>query len=292
MMDNSYLAILGNSPANLITSSIAGIVGLIIGSFLNVVIYRIPKMMQREVDNFVAEHNGQPLPHQDVFNLMLPRSACPHCGHQIRAIENIPIFSYIALRGRCAACKAPISVRYPVIEFLTAAISFGMIWHFGLGPAGLASLVFAYFLIALAWIDFDTQLLPDNLTLPLLWGGLLVNTQGVFCSLNSAVLGAAIGYGSLWIVYWVFKLITGKEGMGYGDFKLLAAIGAWCGWTILPAVILFSSLAGAVIGISLIWLTKRDRTIPIPFGPYLAIAGLFMLPFGRFVVEQYFGVML
>lgn len=290
MMD--YFALLGNSPANLITSSIAALVGLVIGSFLNVVIYRMPKMMQREVDNFVAEHNGQVIPHQGVFNLNLPRSACPHCGHPISAIENIPLLSYIALRGRCAACEAPISIRYPAVELLTAVVSFGLIWHFGLRPAGFYSLVFAYCLIALAWIDFDTQLLPDNLTLPLLWIGLLVNAQGTFTSLNSAVLGAVMGYGTLWVVYWVFKLITGKEGMGYGDFKLLAAIGAWCGWAVLPLVILFSSLAGAAIGISLIWFAKRDRSIPIPFGPYLAIAGLFALPFGRHLVESYFGVML
>lgn len=294
ILDNLYFAAYGMpaSVANIVVSSVAGIFGLLIGSFLNVVIYRVPKMMQREVDNYVAEHTGQELPHQDVFNLMLPRSACPHCGHQISALENIPVLSFIVLRGRCAECKAPISTRYPLVELLTAFISFGCIWHFGPGLAGLYSLIFAYFLIALALIDFDTQFLPDNLTLPLLWVGLLVNTQGVFCSLNEAVLGAAIGYGLLWIVYWVFKLVTGKEGMGYGDFKLLAALGAWCGWTLLPAIILFSSLAGAIIGIGLIWFRKHDRAIPIPFGPYLAIAGLVMLPFGRTIVEKHLGIML
>jgi leader peptidase (prepilin peptidase)/N-methyltransferase len=175
---------------------------------------------------------------------------------------------------------------------LTACVSFGFIWHFGAGLAGLASLVFVYFLIALALIDFDTQLLPDDLTLPLLWGGLLINTQGVFCSLSAAVYGAALGYVSLWLVYWVFKFATGKEGMGYGDFKLLAALGAWCGWTSLPLIILFSSLAGALIGISLIYFAKRGRDIPIPFGPYLVIAGLLMLPFGQTMTQQYLGIIL
>jgi leader peptidase (prepilin peptidase)/N-methyltransferase len=291
-MDHLYFAAYGNMPANLYISLVAGIFGLLIGSFLNVVIYRVPKMMQREIDNYVAEHNGQELPHQNEFNLMLPRSACPHCGHQISAIENIPILSFIALRGKCSACKAPISIRYPLIELLTGLVSFGLIWHFGLGLAGISSLIFAYFLIALAMIDFDTQLLPDNLTLPLMWCGLLVNTLGIFTSLSSAVLGAAIGYGSLWIIYWIFKLVTGKEGMGYGDFKLLAALGAWGGWALLPAIILFSSLAGAIIGTCLIWSGKHNRAHPIPFGPYLAIAGLVMLPFGRVIVEKHLGIML
>lgn len=282
----------GSMPANWVISTVAGIFGLIFGSFLNVVIYRVPKMMQREIDNYVAEHQGQELPHQDVFNLVLPRSTCPHCGHQIGALENIPVLSFLALRAKCSACKAPISVRYPLVELLTALISFGLIWHFGMGLAGLASLVFAYFLIALALIDFDTQLLPDSLTLPLLWCGLLVNTLGIFTSLTSAVLGAALGYGLLWIVYWAFKLVTGKEGMGYGDFKLLAALGAWCGWAVLPAIILFSSLAGAIVGLILIGLGKHHRSKPIPFGPYLVIAGLIMLPFGRRIVEQYLGVLL
>ena len=286
MVDSIYFAASQNLPASLI----AALFGLLIGSFLNVVIYRIPKMMQRGFDNYLAEQTEQPLPHQDQFNLVLPRSACPHCGHQITAIENIPVLSYLALRGRCSGCKAPISPRYPLVELLSALISFGLVWHFGTGPAGLASLVFAYFLIALALIDFDTQLLPDQLTLPLMWGGLLLNTQAVFCSLQSAVIGAACGYLSLWLIYWVFKLTTGKEGMGYGDFKLLAALGAWFGWALLPMTILLSSLAGAIIGIALIAITKRGRDVPIPFGPYLAIAGLIILPFGPLLTEQYFGM--
>lgn len=288
ILDSLYITTSGN----LLASLIAALFGLLTGSFLNVVIYRIPKMMQRDVDNFIAEQNGQELPHHNVFNLMLPRSACPHCGHQISALENIPVISFLALRGSCSKCKMPISIRYLLIESLTALISFGLIWHFGVGIAGLFSLVFAYFLIALALIDFDTQLLPDDLTLPLLWCGLLVNSEGIFCSLHSAVLGAAIGYGALWLIYWIFKLVTGKEGMGHGDFKLLAALGAWCGWTILPVIILFSSLAGALVGMSLIWFAKRDRAIPIPFGPYLAIAGLTMLPFGQLITYHYLGIVL
>lgn len=278
------------APGIFINSLFAGVIGLLIGSFLNVVVYRVPKMMQREFDNYLAEQSGKELPHQDVFNLSLPRSACPHCGHQITAIENIPVLSYLALRAKCSACKAPISMRYPFVELLTAFISFGLIWHFGLGLAGIASLVFAYFLIALSLIDFDTQLLPDDLTLPLLWCGLLINTQNVFCSLQSAVVGAAAGYGILWVVYWLFKLVTGKEGMGHGDFKLLAALGAWCGWTMLPIIILFSSLAGTIVGVSLILFAKHDRAKPIPFGPYLAIAGLIALPYGHFVLEKYVGI--
>ncbi|PRC91397.1 prepilin peptidase [Solimicrobium silvestre] len=288
MIFDLYIVAARNLPASLI----AGLFGLLIGSFLNVVIYRVPKMMQRDFDNYVAEQSGHELPHQDMFNLMLPRSACPQCGHKISAIENIPVLSFIALRGRCAGCKTPISMRYPLVEMLTALVSFGLVWHFGTGLAGISSLVFGYLLIALALIDFDTQLLPDDLTLPLLWCGLLINTQGVFCSLNSAVLGAAIGYISLWSIYWIFKLVTGKEGMGYGDFKLLAALGAWCGWTVLPVIILCSSLAGAIIGLSLIWFAKRGRDIPMPFGPYLAIAGLVMLPFGQLITQKYLGIVL
>lgn len=290
IVDNSYF-VAGHLPVPFVIT-VAGIIGLLMGSFLNVVIYRVPKMMQREVENFVAEHNEQELPHQDVFNLILPRSACPHCKHQIKAIENIPVLSFIALRGKCSVCKTPISRRYPLVELLTALISMGLISHFGPSVAGLASLVFAYFLIALALIDFDTQFLPDNLTLPLLWCGLLVNVYGVFCSLNEAVLGAAIGYGALWVVYWAFKLVTGKEGMGYGDFKLLAALGAWGGWALLPAIILFSSLAGTLIGICLIWSGKHERAKPMPFGPYLAVAGLIALPFGRMIVERHLGILL
>jgi leader peptidase (prepilin peptidase)/N-methyltransferase len=288
IVDSIYFA----EPGNLTASLVAGLFGLIFGSFLNVVIYRVPKMMQREFDNYVAEQGGQPLPHQDQFNLMVPRSACPHCGHQISAAENIPVLSYLALRGKCAGCHAPISMRYPLVEMLTGLIACIYAWHFGTGAAGLASMVFAFFLIALALIDFDTQFLPDDLTLPLMWCGLLVNVGHVFCSLSSAVLGAAAGYLLLWAVYWLFKLATGKEGMGYGDFKLLAALGAWFGWTVLPVTVLTASLAGAVIGIGMIVLGKTKRETPMPFGPYLAVAGLLMLPCGQLITQKYLGIML
>lgn len=268
----------------------AGIVGLLIGSFLNVVIHRLPKMMQRESDNYVAQESDRPLPHTDRYNLMVPRSACPHCGHQITALENIPVLSYLFLRGKCVACKAPISPRYPVVELLTGALSALLIWHFGSGLAGLATLVFAYLLIAMTFIDADTQLLPDDLTLPLLWLGLLVNLNGAFVPLADAVIGAAAGYLALWSIYWVFKLATGKEGMGYGDFKLLAALGAWLGWKMLPVIILLSSLVGAVVGIALIVFARHGRDKPIPFGPYLAVAGMITLFYGKALVQAYLGL--
>jgi leader peptidase (prepilin peptidase)/N-methyltransferase len=254
--------------------------GLLIGSFLNVVIYRLPKMMQRESDNYVAQEMGKELPHTDRFNLMVPRSRCPHCGHQITSLENIPVISYLVLRGKCRACKAPISPRYPAIELLTGVLSGLVVWHFGSGTMGLAALLFTWLLLAMTFIDFDTQLLPDDLTYPLLWAGLLVNLNGTFVPLHDAVIGAAAGYLALWSIYWLFKLATGKEGMGYGDFKLLAALGAWLGWTMLPIVILLSSVVGAVVGISLIVIAKRGRDKPIPFGPYLAAAGLIALLYG------------
>jgi leader peptidase (prepilin peptidase)/N-methyltransferase len=268
------------APANLAISLIAGLFGLLIGSFLNVVIYRVPKMMQRESDNYVASESGLPLPHADQFNLMLPRSCCPQCGHQITALENIPLLSYLVLRAKCSACKAPIPIRYPVVELITGLLSALLVWHFGSGWTGLATLFFAYSLIAMTFIDADTQLLPDDLTLPLLWIGLLVNLNGTFVPLRDAVIGAAAGYLVLWSIYWLFKLATGKEGMGYGDFKLLAALGAWLGWTMLPTIVLLSSLVGALVGISLIVFTQHGRDKPIPFGPYLAVAGMIALLYG------------
>ncbi|MES2257799.1 MAG: A24 family peptidase [Pseudomonadota bacterium] len=268
------------APATLSAALAAGLFGLMFGSFLNVVIHRIPKMMQRESDNYVAAESGRALPHEDRYNLMVPRSACPHCGHQITALENIPVVSYLVLRGKCSSCKAPISARYPVIEALTGLLSVALIWQFGSGLAGLSTLFFAYCLIAMTFIDADTQLLPDDLTYPLLWAGLLVNLNGTFVPLRDAVIGAAAGYLALWSIYWLFKLATGKEGMGYGDFKLLAALGAWLGWTMLPTIILLSSIVGALVGISLIVFTKRGRDNPIPFGPYLAAAGMIALMFG------------
>ena len=268
------------APANMLVSLVAGLFGLLFGSFLNVVIYRVPKMMQRESDNYVAAESGLELPHTDHFSLVAPRSSCPHCGHRITALENIPVLSYLVLRGKCSACKAPISARYPAVELLTGALSALLIWHFGSGWTGLSTLFFLYCLVAMTFIDADTQLLPDDLTYPLLWAGLLINLNGTFVPLHDAVIGAAAGYLALWSIYWGFKLATGKEGMGYGDFKLLAALGAWLGWTMLPTIILLSSVVGAVVGISLIVFTKRGRDNPIPFGPYLAAAGLIALLYG------------
>jgi leader peptidase (prepilin peptidase) / N-methyltransferase len=276
------------AAGSLLPTVIAAIFGLLIGSFLNVVIHRLPIMMQRESDNYVAHESGQPLPHTDRYNLVVPRSACPQCKHQIGALENVPVLSYLALRGKCASCKTPISARYPIVEAFTGAVSALLIWHFGSGWAGLATLVFAYLLIAMTFIDADTQLLPDDLTLSLLWIGLLLNLAGLFVPLSEAVIGAAAGYLSLWLIYWAFKLLTGKEGMGYGDFKLLAALGAWLGWKMLPVIILFSSLVGAVVGIALIVFARRGRDIPIPFGPYLAAAGLLALLYGHRIMETYF----
>lgn len=258
--------------------------GLIIGSFLNVVIHRLPKMMERdwlrqcqELQNpgsSPADENGAR------YNLVVPRSACPACGHQITALENIPLISYAFLRGKCAGCKTPISLRYPLIEALTGLLAGAVAWKFGVSSTALAALVFTFALIALTFIDFDTQLLPDDITLPLLWLGLLFNIGGGFTDLQSAVVGAMAGYLILWSIYWLFKLVTGKEGMGYGDFKLLAAIGAWFGWQLLPAVILLSSVVGSVIGIGLMVLARHGREVPIPFGPYLALGGIAALFWG------------
>jgi leader peptidase (prepilin peptidase)/N-methyltransferase len=282
--------LLWSAPAgSVLPAVVAGVFGLLIGSFLNVVIHRIPKMMQRESDNYVASESGQPIPHEDRYNLIVPRSACPQCGHKISALHNIPVLSYVAIGGKCTACKTPISIRYPIIELLSGLLSALLIWHFGSGVLGLSSLLFTYLLIALTFIDADTQLLPDDLTLSLLWLGLLVNLNATFVPLHEAVIGAAAGYLVLWSIYWLFKLLTGREGMGYGDFKLLAALGAWLGWKMLPVIILLSSLVGAVVGIALIVLAKRGRDIPIPFGPYLAAAGMIALVYGQSLAETYLG---
>lgn len=273
-------------PATLSATLVAALFGLLVGSFLNVVIHRIPKMMQRESDNYVAQESGKEPPHTDCYNLMVPRSSCPHCGHQITALENIPVVSWLALRGKCRKCKAPISARYPAVELLTGILAGVLVWTFGSGLAGLATLLFLFLLVAMTFIDIDTQLLPDDLTYPLLWAGLLVNLHGTFVPLQDAVVGAAAGYLVLWSVYWLFKLVTGKEGMGYGDFKLLAALGAWLGWQMLPTIILLSSVVGAIVGISLIVFAKRGRDKPIPFGPYLAAAGLIALLYGSAISAQ------
>ncbi len=268
------------APATLAATLAAALFGLLIGSFLNVVVYRLPVMAQRELDNYIAHEAGKELPHPDRFNLMVPRSACPHCGHRITALENIPIVSWLFLRGKCSACKAPISARYPIVEAVTGLLSAVLVWNLGSGWLGLAGLAFTYFLIAMTLIDYDTKTLPDDLTYPLLWLGLLINLNGTIVPLRDAVIGAMAGYVSLWAVYWLFKLVTGKEGMGYGDFKLLAALGAWMGWAMLPTIIILSSVVGALVGISLIVFARRDRNNPIPFGPYLAAAGMIALLYG------------
>jgi leader peptidase (prepilin peptidase)/N-methyltransferase len=278
-------------PGSLAAALVAGLFGLLIGSFLNVVIYRVPKMYQRAWENEVAEEAGQPLPHTDRFNLMVPRSGCPHCGHRITALENIPVVSYLVLRGKCSSCKAPISPRYPIIEAVTGLLSAVVVWHFGTGLLGIGALVFLYMLVAMTWIDYDTYMLPDNMTLPLMWLGLLINLNGTLVPLHDAVIGAAAGYMALWSIYWLFKLVTGKEGMGYGDFKLLAALGAWMGWTMLPTIILLSSVVGAAVGLSLIAFAGRDRDKHIPFGPYLAGAGLLALLYGERIGQLFRGFM-
>jgi leader peptidase (prepilin peptidase) / N-methyltransferase len=272
---------------------LAVVLGLLVGSFLNVVIHRLPKMMERDWREQCAEiatnRNSSPETSetQPAYNLVVPRSACPSCGHQITAIENIPVFSYVALRGRCRKCGAKISPRYPIVEALTGLLSGLIAWHFGFGWAGLSALLLLWALIALTFIDADTQLLPDDITLPLIWLGLIVNINHTFTDLTSAVLGAVFGYLALWTVYWVFKLLTKKEGMGYGDFKLLAALGAWLGWQMLPLVILLSSVVGAGVGIILIVLARMGRNIPLPFGPYLAMAGLVALLWGKSIMDSY-----
>ena len=268
---------------------LAGAVGLLVGSFLNVVIHRLPQMLERGWAAQCAEMRGEELPVEPAYNLVVPRSRCPACGHGITALENIPVVSWLVLGGKCSACKAPISVRYPVVEILGGAIAVAALLAFGLGAKGFAAAGLLWTLLALTCIDFDTQLLPDDLTLPLLWAGLLVNLSGTFAPLSSAVIGAAAGYLSLWSIYWLFKLIRGKEGMGFGDFKLLAALGAWTGWQTLPLILLVSAGSGAVIGLAGIWLAGKGREARIPFGPYLAAGGFVALVWGREAVVAYLG---
>lgn len=263
------------------------VLGLLIGSFLNVVIHRLPKMMEAEWQAQCAELRGETVPEIPRYNLWTPRSACPHCGHAIKALENIPVLSWLWLRGRCSGCGAPISVRYPLVELLTAALSAAVAWKWGASVETAGALLLVWTLVALAFIDLDTTLLPDSLTLPLVWLGLLFNLGGHFASLPDAVIGAIAGYLVLWSVYWLFKLVTGKEGMGFGDFKLLAALGAWLGWQLLPITILLSSVVGAAVGIAMILLIKHDRRVPIPFGPYLAGGGVVALFFGADLTRAY-----
>ena len=309
----------GYSENALFLTIACGLLGLIVGSFLNVVIHRLPKMLERDWKHeavlLIADYlptnlqeslqswwkNDETGHSAQRYNLATPRSSCPHCGHFISAVENIPVLSYLALRGRCSQCKAPISVRYPLVELLTGALSAGIAWHFGYGLACLGALVFVWCMVALCFIDLDTMLLPDDITLPLLWLGLILNVDGVFTSLPNAVFGAAAGYLVLWSVYWLyfgFKTVTNRllkrddirEGMGFGDFKLLAATGAWFGWQVLPVVILLSSLVGAIVGISLIVFTRHGRETPIPFGPYLAAAGVLALFFGKQLTSLLMGL--
>jgi leader peptidase (prepilin peptidase)/N-methyltransferase len=256
------------------------LVGLCVGSFLNVVVHRLPKMLERRWRADCADLAGRPAPDEPVYNLAVPRSACPACGHRITAVENIPLVSWLALSGRCRACKARISARYPLVELLAGLLAAAAIWRFGATPQGFAACALLWTLLALTFIDVDTQYLPDDLTLPLLWGGLIANLAGLFVPLQEAVAGAIAGYLVLWSIYWLFKLIRGKEGMGYGDFKLLGALGAWLGWKMLPLIVLLSSVVGAVVGITLIVFKGRDHQIPLAFGPYLAAAGAIALFFG------------
>ncbi len=281
----SAVALLQSSPAVLITTCV--LLGLCTGSFLNVVIHRMPRMMERRWRAECAELNGQEAPTAERYDLVAPRSSCPACGHRITAAENIPLLSYLALRGKCSACGVAISPRYPMVEALTGLLSGYAAWQLGFTFATAGALVFIWAMIALAFIDLDTFYLPDDITLPLLWAGLLFNLSGGFTDLASAVTATVAGYLTLWLVYWAFKLATGKEGMGYGDFKLLAAIGAWLGWKVLPLVVVLSSFVGAVVGVLLIVIARRGRNVPIPFGPYLAVAGIIALFHGEALTRRY-----
>ena len=278
-----------------VATGVAVFFGLMIGSFLNVVIHRMPRMMERqwrEECSQLDDPEGTPAAASSTaaaerYNLIVPRSRCPSCSRPIRAIENIPLVSYLVLGGRCAGCKSGISLRYPFVELLSGVMAGLCVWRFGPTLAGIGAMLFVFAMIALTFIDLDTFYLPDDITLPLLWAGLLFSLADAHTALSAAVIGAACGYLSLWSVYWAFKLLTGKEGMGYGDFKLLAAIGAWLGWQMLPLVILLSSLVGAVIGIGLMIFAKHGREMPLPFGPYLAIAGVIALFGGQAINRQY-----
>jgi leader peptidase (prepilin peptidase)/N-methyltransferase len=288
-----FLQALQTIPAVLYAT--AGFVGLCVGSFLNVVIYRLPRMMEAQWRAECAALAAEPAGAQaepsraEPFNLVKPASRCPACGTAIKARHNVPVLGWLWLRGRCAACRAPISARYPAVEAAAGLLAVFMAWRFGPTGAALAAMAFAWALLALTFIDFDTQLLPDDITLPLLWLGLIANAFGTFTDLRSAVFGAIAGYMLLWLVYWGFRLVAGKEGMGYGDFKLLGALGAWTGWQVLPFIVLVSAGAGAAIGGLLLWRSKSGRDTRIPFGPYLALGGLAGLLWGRAAVTAWLG---
>jgi leader peptidase (prepilin peptidase) / N-methyltransferase len=303
-MLNDLAALFAGEPV--LFAGSAFVLGLTIGSFLNVIIYRLPIMLDREwrlqaadllqpASAAVPASATPAVPER--FTLSTPRSACPNCKAPIKAWQNVPVVSWLVLRGRCASCKAKISVRYPVVELATGILSAWVAWHFGFGAAAGCALVVTWTLIALTGIDIDYQLLPDNLTLPLMWAGLLAavvlgSTPGVALpvSATDAIIGATAGYVSLWLVFHAFKLVTGKEGMGYGDFKLFAALGAWLGWKVLPLVIILSAATGAVLGILMIALRGRDRSAPMPFGPYLAAAGWLAMMYGDSLVNGYLRV--
>jgi leader peptidase (prepilin peptidase) / N-methyltransferase len=286
------VALLAASPA--LFAAAAFLFGLAIGSFLNVVIHRLPRILERQWRAQAAELEARPaLNDGERYDLVRPRSRCPACNAQIRGIHNVPVLSYLALRGRCAACRAPISVRYPLVELATATAFAAIAWHFGFGASALLALVFTAYLVALAGIDIDRQLLPDVLTVPLLWFGLLASLWLAPAAavppapLRDAVIGAAAGYGFLWLVFQVFRLVTGKEGMGYGDFKLFAAVGAWLGWQMLPIVLILAAVAGAAIGLALMAIQRLGRGVPIPFGPYLAGAAWVALLWGPAIRDRY-----
>lgn len=291
----NLLDVLQHEPVLYLTTVF--ILGLLVGSFLNVVIYRLPVMLKQQWRNdcetFLAEADNE-TPEitktariDQPFNLIHPRSRCPHCDHKISAWENIPVISYLLLKGRCSSCKTPISVRYPFIEALSGLLVFTVAWQLGFGLQATFGIVLTWVLVALTFIDLDHFYLPDNITLPFLWLGLLINIGATFVNLSSAVIGAIVGYLSLWSVYQLFKRLTGKEGMGYGDFKLLALLGAWMGWQMLPVIIILSSLVGAIVGISLILFKNHQRSQPIPFGPYLATAGWIALLWGEQINQAY-----
>lgn len=289
--------LINNTGAFVATCSLFG---LLVGSFLNVVIYRLPRMMEnawqleirqaQQDDSSNPEDNPSSSANDEAesFNLVTPRSRCPACANPIRAADNIPVISYLLLKGKCRYCSEPISLRYPIVEFITGVLCGIVAWHFFPNTqAAMLGIVLTFCLIALTGIDFDTYLLPDSITLPLLWLGLIANYFNVFTSLENALWGAIAGYLALWTVFWLFKLVTGKEGMGYGDFKLLAALGAWLGWQMLPVIIILSSLVGAAVGISLIVFSKHESSKPIPFGPYLAAAGWLALIWGEQINAMY-----
>ena len=271
-----------------------GLFSLLVGSFLNVLIHRLPIMLERswrqEYQDYFAEGDNPPA-QTEPYNLFLPRSACPHCGHQITALENIPLLSWLFLKGRCSSCQHPISARYPLVELLCALASVSVAFYYPPGWALAGALLLTWILLALTFIDFDKLLLPDQLTLPLLWVGLVLNLSHQFVPLADAVIGAIAGYMVLWSIYWAFKLLTGKEGMGYGDFKLLAALGAWLGWQSLPLILILSSCVGAILGITLVVMRRHQQSKPMPFGPYLAIAGWIALLWGEQLTNWYLGLL-